>query len=499
MKKIIIVLIRIVLSLFFLWSTLAGCSSRVNTEENASLPVKKFIEATLTFYFESLSGKFQNPDISEVINEIEKRANRMLNIKLNFKWIESINYADRIKTLLSSGDNFDAFSANADFPAMAGMLGEGQKLDDFLLDITEFFPEYAPGLYASFSEAELAEASYNGRIMAIPHHMPGSYRQCAVVREDFMEKYNIPDIKNFDDYEKYLKYIKENEPGVIPSMYTGYSGVEMLAESYGYYTYDDYLVYKWDDPEITFIPWENTPEFKISYNLLQKWVTNGYISNGTAGYNSIITGRTASFITNFNDGQYYSQALSQKYRLKVYPLNTDQIAPRAPITTSSIIFNKNAGNPERVIMFIEWLESSQENYDLLMYGIKDKNYSLNANGQFEYKEELNSISGWWGSDAFSNIDYCRPLAFELEKFKEEYQKNMEQNTKYPPTTGFIPNKASIKSLIDIRNEKYGILDNNIRDGIFISNVDNFIKEQETAGSNKIANEIQKQLDKWRKK
>ncbi|MEN2773510.1 hypothetical protein [Acetivibrio clariflavus] len=36
----------------------------------------------------------------------------------------------------------------------------------------------------------------------------------------------------------------------------------------------------------------------------------------------------------------------------------------------------NSKNPERVLMFLEWLHKSQENYDLFRYGIKDRHYGL---------------------------------------------------------------------------------------------------------------------------
>jgi ABC-type glycerol-3-phosphate transport system substrate-binding protein len=66
-------------------------------------------------------------------------------------------------------------------------------------DITELFPRYAPNYYKVLSQAEIRAASVDGRIYAIPKHFPKSQMRCAVVREDLMQKYNIPDIKSFPE------------------------------------------------------------------------------------------------------------------------------------------------------------------------------------------------------------------------------------------------------------------------------------------------------------
>lgn len=40
----------------------------------------------------------------------------------------------------------------------------------------------------------------------------------------------------------------------------------------------------------------------------------------------------------------------------------------------SLASGTGVGGPQRVLMFIDWLESSQENYDLYMYRVRGRHY-----------------------------------------------------------------------------------------------------------------------------
>jgi hypothetical protein len=94
----------------------------------------------------------------------------------------------------------------------------------------------------------------------------------------------------------------------------------------------------------------------------------------------------------------------------------------------SIGINPGFRDPERVLMFIEWLQSSQENYDLLMYGIRDTNHRLQGNTlDISGLDRKNVVCEWWGSEAFRNYEYERPYSFEPEDYKAFLEKCCGRN------------------------------------------------------------------------
>ena len=495
-----------------------GCQSDNKTDKDDEdfLTPKTSKEVTLRFYVSedwknsALPWRQQHPDIRKVLDEVEKRSKTDVNVRLDFQWIPQQDFFNTIKTLLDSHDNFDAFVAPVSFPEWSqGLAAENIMLDDLLLDITRLFPDNAPKLYSEFTDVELGEASFKGKLMAIPHHMPGSYRLSAVVRKDMMEKYDIPEIKSFEDYEVYLKTIKEKEDTLIPmtSAYTRH-----FLETFGYLYQDPYLAYKWDGSDIKLIPWEQTGDFRTAVATIKKWHTAKYtyVNGLTRGVEyPVVIDNVSSYLDTWDNSQRALRTFgnirigkNDGLSLAVYPLYPERTAQKAPITGASVLFNKNAQNPDRAIRFIEWVESDQNNYDLFMYGIDGEHYTLKNDMLVLPKSQLNGnkfpFAGWWGSEAFLNIDLMRGYESDPVNFKEKYKRDAELNSKYSPLTGFIPDYSTIRELVDKRNADAGQFEQDISSPISntLVDVDEFIQKQKDGGVGKITEVLQKQIDEW---
>ena len=491
-------LLPVVIIISFLTGLMSGCKYSNNFKDNDLVQTSELKEVTLTFYFPDQSAN--NPELVKVLDEIEKKTKDTLNANLDFRLIENKKYLEEIKTLITSGSTFEAFYANATFPDWVRELNkQNMILDDILLDITKMFPSCAPTLYSKFSDEELKEASYNGKIMAVPHYMPGCERMFVVARKDLLERYGISEIKTFDDYEAFLKTIKVNEKNIIPGGINRRTG-DLFAEAFGYfvldYQSDDYIVYKWDDPDLRLVPWEETEGFKYAYDALKRWTTNGYLSENdkVRPEQAMFNGQIASFIESWNNVQTAVQSISGKYQVTVFPLYIDRVSRKTPITGDSIIFNKKAKNPERALKFLDWVQSSQENYDLLMYGIEGIHYTADNNnlvskGPPYYK--------WMGSKAFANMDYNRLDYITLSGSKKISKKDIEYNSRYPQTNGFIANYNAIRNQETIRENGFISMEDRMGKGIFSISVEDFIKEQKEAGVGIIIAELQKQLDIWK--
>lgn len=489
----------------FLIVAVPGCSkvpSQQSSESNGStasqvVPLK---EVTLSFYFPGEARR----DMRLVLDEIEKKLKDTVNAKLVFNFVPWADYDNKISVLIVSGDNYDAHM-DAEWSGFPTLSQKGA-----LLDITELFPEFAPNLYKKYKAEDLAPATVNNKLMAIPWLYPMTDRRAADVREDLKKKYNIPDIATLEDFEFYMKTIKENEPDIIPFTpnYDRSSSIFGDMKGYAVLSLSLDLVYKWDDPDMKIVAWEQTPEYKQVVEMMRSWYEKDYMPkdvNAVQDFSFFGPGKISSTIylwmeayTNF-DKQV--KAANPGWSVKAYDLYPDKVATKSSPMNNAMAFNVNAANPDRALMFMEWIQASQENYDLMIYGIKDKHYELE--GKFikqpaGYNYNDNPYLNWEGQWPFWNIEYFRFDVNDPVEYKEGYFDNVNHNTRYRPHLGFTPNLDPIKTEVAQRTATYGEMGKLLEYGALpMDKFDSYIQKQKDAGTEKIVTEIQKQLDAWK--
>lgn len=488
MKKTNVLILILVVAFILGIGSFTGCNSnQSDPNDDSVVKVKDLEEVTLKFYFigeEPVNSR-------DILNAVENKTKDTLNVKLDFQWLTGTNKNDllqKIHTMFESGDQFDAIQIGRDgtFDAIYDLYKKG-----WLLDVSKMLPNYAPELYGIYSEDELANASYDGKIVLIPSHYPRCYRMCVAAREDIIKKYNISDIQTYDDYEKFLQIVKGKESNIIPGCLTENS-LALFSDLYGYVRFGYGLVYRWNDPKIKLIPWEKTNEFKSAIDTIKKWNEKGYVSNSL---DLINTGSLVSFVAGWDAVKQYISSITNNIKYKIYPLYPDK---KTQMLTDviGISINKNAANPERTLMFLNWIQANQNNYDLFMYGIKGENYDINVQGKITFPEDGKSHNQWYGSYSFINFNYLHPTVSEPDNFKEEYMKVVNLSSDYPPATGFIADTQKIQPQIDKRMANISEFEQNIKKGIFTESTEEFIKKQEDAQVDILVTTIQKQLNNW---
>lgn len=188
------------------------------------------------------------------------------------------------------------------------------------------------------------------------------------------------------------------------------------------------------------------------------------------------------------------------YKFKAYPLSEGLSQRNSPLE-SALVINAKSTHADRVLMFIDWLQSEQENYDLLMYGVQGKNYT--DMGDYiipaEVDNESDSFLNWGWRAPFRNIKYERANFPGLKEEVASYSKVIEEKTKYPPSIGFTPDYSSVSDIITMRMMGYSNMDRSVYTGILgESDVEDFIKEQKNNGVQKLVDVVQKQLDEYTK-
>ena len=513
MKKKVILKIAVIIIVVGLVGVLAvflaNRASQTSEEEEfipsaGKIDVSSLKQAKIIIYLESRSNSVM-PDVLAAVNE-KLRAELKTELEFQMIWDTPDQFLSRVRKDTASGVQCDAFFYSSSyFPTSLRQLVKEGLAKDLTTDLTKYAPDYI----SQFSSDELKAISINGKLYAIPYRIPTATRKCVMVRDNLMAKYNIPEIKNYKDFEVYLDAVKKNESNIIPLDYWD-TTIGLFSEVNGYAVldYELGLVYKWNDPDMKLMAWEQTPEFADGIKKIKEWYEEGYLikNYGVAEIDAgvISSGRWSSFIGNWGDEFWYNSVLAahgiKDYRYVAYQLN-DGISARNSPLESSLVVNEKSTQSDRVLMFINWLQSRQENYDLLMYGVKGKNYT--DMGDYivpaEVSSEEDSFLNWGWRGPFRNIMYERANFSGLKEDIARYDQVIEEKTRYSPAAGFVPDYSSLQDIVTLRRMGYNDMDQKVYTGTLEENdTEEFIKEQKDNGTQKLVDEAQKQLDNFRK-
>jgi hypothetical protein len=124
----------------------------------------------------------------------------------------------------------------------------------------------------------------------------------------------------------------------------------------------------------------------------------------------------------------YTAAGATKYEFVAFPLYMET-PHEVEVNSAGLSVCNSSDHPERVMMFIEWLHSSQEAYDLFTYGVKDRNYVLNGDKIAYYSEDnsIKPINNWYLIPYFKDFRYDKLQEFHPKGYKEVYKKACLEN------------------------------------------------------------------------
>ena len=252
---------------------------------------------------------------------------------------------------------------------------------------------------------------------------------------------------------------------------------------------------------------EETPMFKEAVTWMNKWYNEGIVSknelsetdtkmfeNGKTfakvGLHETATQGVVFNIPNAELG-YAELYTDGKYRYDS-PLN------------NAFAVNKNAANPERLLMLLELLNTDEAAYDLFMYGIEGETYVKGEDGSIQYpegQEATNSTFLGWFCWPFVRGQFDKPSGLITPKALEMENEWLEKDSLVvSPLTGFNPDTSSIKTELAQRDQLYdeqgklllaGIVENNDVDAA----INKYIENQKAAGLDKILEFMQAEADK----
>ena len=494
---------------------LSGCGSAAapdgeNVSEAAQVSEESDLEpVTLTLW--SCSDKYSAQD--EVLEKFcEKYYDQLKIDKIEYNFVSFGDYEDKMTSLVAGGDDFDGFYV-ADWMLYSKMANKGA-----FLPLDDLMQQYAPTLYKAYQDnGSLTACSIDGQLVAMPWVREKSSKPILIYRKDLAEQYGVDtsNLETIEDLDAFLTEAHEKVPNIITfesGFPRGNTYSDVLAILHAKYEMDSpnyhMLTFDLNASDVTLEPIEQTEMFKEAVTWMKKWYDNGIVSknelsetdtkmfeNGkTFAKVGLMETAQQGVVFNIDNAEYGWAELypDGKYR-KDSPLN------------NALAINKNAANPERLLMLLELLNTDEEAYDMFMYGIEGETYVLGEDGSIQYPEgqdaSTSTYLGWFNWP-FVRDQYDKPSGIitqaALDAEKEWLQKD---SLVVSPLTGFNPDTSEIKTELAARDQLYDeqgklLLAGITGDDDVDTAVQKYIDSQKAAGLDKIMEFMQNEADSY---
>ena len=443
----------------------------------------------------------------EVLDEIERRTRDSIKVKLNLVTLDYISYESELKRVMTEGEPCDMYFSFFDqsFNILKTMSDAG-----LALDLTTLFPRYAPHYARLLSPEDQTALVVDGKLLGVRNNYPEVDRASIVVRDELLQKYNQGPFQGLGDLEAFVDTLRKHENGIV-ALTTTRPLLSIVAPGSGYAVldYDLALVYKWNDPEMKVMAWEQTPEYA---RILQRASRLIREASGDAMPFPIVTAdpilirnkRWGAWIMNEGDSAYFNEVLytaQDDGKFIEFPLFPDVPVQRIAHPPSSWMINPQSKHPERALMFLEWVHANQKNYDLIRYGIEGKTYVLKGD-QFDFPENVTrqdsylERSGFW--DLFMDINFERTHVSCSPDFREKRRDMLLHRSAYPPHGVFQLDFSGMDTAI--RKMMMGEVEWKLLSGGFTADtLKEYIREEKERGIDKLVARVQAQLDAFREK
>ncbi len=470
---------------------LAGCGEKQTAkgEDPNKVPQDTY---EINWY---LMGTAQQ-DVASVEASVNEYLKDKINATLKIHRLESSQYTKKMSTMIAAGEYFDmAFTANW------CLNYDSNAANGAWLALDEYIPRYLPKTSEQLGEDILNNARVNGKIYAIPALKEMAEQRGWTYRKDIAEKYGIDmnSIKTLDELEPVLKKIKENEPNMQYPIDWGSDRTPEALIKYEQVAATAVIFYDNKNYDGKVVNLVETPEYLEACKTANKFYNEGLIKKDIMTASDfeqrLKDGKTFCYIDFLKPGKAQETAANYNFEL-------DQ-APVTPIwqengagTGSMMAISRTSKNPERVMRFLELLNTDAYLNNLINFGIEGKHYTKVDDKYINISENTPyTLQGytWMTGNIFLNYltnGEAEDKMEQLADFNKEAQKPMDYGFKFDPT----PVEMEIAACTTVMSE--------YRSQVIMGSMDPepIMKEYQSklkaAGIDKVVEEAQKQYDSF---
>ncbi len=504
MKKILVVLLTASMVI-----GLSACSNKApeqkgDTTDPTAVPEKKIEKIVYSYAtFNNIPDEETLGTVEEAINQITREK---IGVEVELKPIAIFEYSSNVSLALQGGDQIDLFESLGDF--------NNAVSSEMAYDLTDLVDTYAPETKALLGQELLDACVKDGKLYGIPTYKPYALTPMVIYKQEIADELGIDmtQVKSIYDLTDVLRTVKAAYPDMTPlvPVSTGSSGVSMCIPKVDYLT-DDYFspkgVIMGDD--MTVIDYYGTAEFADITNLTRTWYNEGLILQDAATTTSTST-ELMSADNSFCYVAAYSYppadtAASLEAQVGGIDLGAVQIGEAYLDTTSvnalSWMVSSTSKAPEAALKFLNLTFTDPEVINLLIYGIKDRDYVMDAEGYVSYPQGMDATTVPYTAQlscgTLGNFFLMHPM---VGTSKESLVWEEEQNEKAAksPAMGFTFDSS------EVGTEYAGVINviQQYLPGLLCGSVDpvtaipEFRDKLTVAGLDRIIAAKQKQLDEW---
>lgn len=339
---------------------------------------------------------------AEVKEAINKKLEADLGITYTPEFIPWSNFSEQTLLKFTSGENFDT-ALEARWLHLDRLLADGA-----LADLTELWDSGKfPELTASIDQRFVDYSKYKGQLYVVPQVTSFAGVAGFGLRQDLVEKYGLDKVTNFQELEKFLYDVKQNESGLIPfGLDSGYVNNTVTASPTALFN-----EYGWENPTAinqlgshqfaymkkpgTPVPFWEAPGFEDAVKKVRQYFQDGIINQDsltaeqTTTWSQFTTGVYASTVA-VNDGGTTARLgsvadnVAGASLVEVMPFKDglDAVIATNFVVANYFVVNGASEHAEQAMALQNWL-SIKENHDLVAYGIEGRDW--NPVGDTEYE------------------------------------------------------------------------------------------------------------------
>jgi putative aldouronate transport system substrate-binding protein len=497
LKKILVVLLSV-----SLLASVTGCAknNNTNTDTNTSTVTNTNTNATgdskeepytLTIAWPVYGDSPQDlPLIQEKASEITLKE---INMKLELKPVSVTVMPNTYSLAVSSGEKLDIMSTCPTVNVVQ------YAHDNMIIPLDDLIAQYGSDIVSGLGDTMKA-GLISGKQYVIPTKSTITPGTGFIMLDSIVRKYNIDvtKIKTLDDLDPIFEKVSAGEPDMTMFFPFGVSAYLLDFEGLGAGLENNGV------GNSTYTNVFETEKYKQVLKKMREWYQKGYISKDFATIQSnseqlMDAGKLFCGIGGTSDLQLSMGKTVPKVEVTIIePVNKGSgggaYAWAIPIT---------AKNPEKSIQFMNLVFKNQDLANLLQYGIEGVHYTKNSDGTIDttINKTYNTTANIWGDPDKYYVKSSDLIGVggSIEKYnavKEAWNKRVKTSEAY----GFVADTSNVKNelaAINTAQDQYlKLLEGGALDPDKYLPLMN--EKMYEAGLQKVIDDMQKQLDDWKK-
>ena len=444
---------------------------------------------------------------------VQEEINRRLmedgqNLELELVYVSWDVWDQKTNLMLSTGEEFELMHVMEDRHGFADYAGKGA-----IVAIDEYIDEYGSAIKEVIPEWVWDSARIGEEIFMIPAYRLSATgdRQGWTIRKDLLEDTNLGMPTTLAELLAAAEIIRDNWTGdgeIYIPIRANTDTHFFLHRSYDSFPFTVFQKLVRIDQDGTVTSWVETEEFKNDSEFFRDAYGRGLIHPDILGQpNDWAINQLMAANFAFQPGcplNLWPKMKENNPDMEIDDIDTVSFNPEKPPFSITAVGNDNVvpsttSHPEAGVKYLNWVYSSQENYDLHFYGIEGRHWERAPDhrrtsildpdrGQSNYR-----FREWMAG----NVEYLRYEASAHPRFVELFSET-PADTAYSITIGFnfdaAPVQAEYTSCLTEYNSSFvpivlGLVD-------YDENFPTALRRLKAAGIDDVVAEYERQFEAW---